>query len=265
MQSAKPKPSMGILQLNESVKKFQLTRYAPSEPLRHFIKHYWHITWHLEGQDPYLQDVVPNPCVNMVIEAHHSGIYGVASRKYTKQIEGNGQVFGVKFHPGGFYPFIGTPLSELTDKAMSIASVFGDEAPAYAQQIAIAQEPVQMISLMEELMLKRLPEEDSNLLLIQEMIASITKDSDLTKVEQLCEQFSINKRTLQRLFSQYVGVAPKWVIQLYRLQNAAEALDKGADHDLLKLSADLGYFDQSHFIKDFKSIIGKTPEQYVKA
>ncbi|NIK78243.1 AraC-like DNA-binding protein [Paenibacillus castaneae] len=265
MQSINPKPSMGILQLSEGEKKFQLTRYAPSEQLRHLVKHYWFISWALEGQAPYSQDVVPNPCVNMVIEEHQSGIYGAASRRYTKQIEGNGHVFGVKFQPGGFYPFIHSPLAELTDQSLTLAAVFGDEAIKYVHQMVNEHEPARMIALTEALLLKQLPEEDPSVNLINEIINRINEDRSLTKVEQLCGIFDMNIRKLQRLFNQYVGISPKWVIKLYRLQNAAETMDMASQPDLLKLTADLGYYDQSHFIKDFKSIIGKTPEEYAKA
>ncbi|MOA57975.1 DNA-binding transcriptional activator FeaR [compost metagenome] len=72
----------------------------------------------------------------------------------------------------------------------------------------------------------------------------------------------MNKRKLQRLFSQYVGVSPKWVLKLYRLQNAAEAMETGSERDWIKLSQDLGYYDQSHFIRDFKAMIGRTPDEY---
>lgn len=257
--------SMGILQLREGEKKFQLTRYAPSEPLQHFVKHYWIVSWDLEGQAPYLQDVVPNPCANMVMEDHRSGIYGVASRMYTKRIEGKGQVFGVKFQPGGFYPFIKSPLSKITDQALSIKSVFGADAIGYEQQLKSENDPASMIALTEALFLQHLPEHDEAITLINRIIARILEDRDLTKVEQLCELFNMNKRKLQRLFNRYVGISPKWVIKLYRLQNAAEALDSGSQYDPLKLSCDLGYYDQSHFIKDFKSIIGKTPDEYSKS
>ncbi|KRE47823.1 helix-turn-helix domain-containing protein [Paenibacillus sp. Soil522] len=265
MKVTDQKRSMGILQLSEGEKKFQLTRYAPSGPLQHFVKHYWIVSWNLEGQAPYLQDVVPNPCVNMVMEDHRSGIYGVASRMYTKKIEGKGQVFGVKFQPGGFYPFIKSPLSMLKDQALSIESVFGINAIDYEQQLKSETDPAGMIALTESLFLQRLPGQDGAIKVINQMIARILEDPDLTRVEQLCGLFDINKRKLQRLFNQYVGISPKWVIKLYRLQNAAEAMDSGSHHDLLKLSADLGYYDQSHFIKDFKSIIGKTPEEYAKS
>lgn len=265
MQTTGQKPSMGILQLSEGEKKFQLSRYAPSEPLKHFVKHYWVVSWDLEGQSPYLQDVVPNPCVNMVMEAHRSGIYGVASRMYTKHIEGKGQVFGVKFRPGGFYPFIKSPLSKLTDQSLAVESVFGVEAGEYEQRLKSDTAPANMIELTEALLLQHLPRQDETVTLINQIIERIHEDCELTKVEKLCDMFNLNKRKLQRLFNQYVGISPKWVIKLYRLQNAAEAIDTSSHHDPLKLSTDLGYYDQSHFIKDFKSIIGKTPDEYAKS
>lgn len=262
MSIAGHKPSMGILQLNEGEKKFQLTRHAPSGRLSPFVKHYWIVSWNLEGQAPFFQDVVPNPCVNLVMEEGKSGIYGAASRKYTKRLEGKGQVFGIKFRPGGFYPFLGSELSGLTDGALPLEALFGAEAAPYAQAISQSPEAAERIAITEALLLAKLPACDDNVTLVNRIIDLIQEDPGLTRVEQLCGMFGMNKRKLQRLFSRYVGVSPKWVIRLYRLQNAAEALDSGLQRDLAKLSAELGYYDQSHFIKDFKSIIGKTPDEY---
>jgi len=76
--------------------------------------------------------------------------------------------------------------------------------------------------------------------------------------------FKLSKRTLQRLFQQYVGVSPKWVIKRYRLHEAVERLAAGNEVDWTRLDLDLEYFDQAHFIKDFKAIIGKTPSEYTK-
>ncbi|MNZ61650.1 DNA-binding transcriptional activator FeaR [compost metagenome] len=264
MTTAGHKPRMGILQLNEGEKKYQLERYAPSEKLRPFVKHYWVVRWSLEGQEPYSQDVVPGPCVNMVMEANRSVIYGVASRKYTKLIEGEGQVFGIKFLPGGFYPFLQSPLSELTDRSLELRTLFGEEAEAYEQAVSSELEISRIIDLTEALLLRKQPAADEAVAAINRMIHRMHEDRELTKVEQLCEAFSLNKRKLQRLFSQYVGVSPKWVLKLYRLQNAAEGMETGRVRDWIKLSQDLGYYDQSHFIRDFKAMIGRTPDEYAR-
>ncbi len=72
------------------------------------------------------------------------------------------------------------------------------------------------------------------------------------------------KRTLERLFSRYVGISPSWVIRRYRLYEAADRLDRSEIVDWPRLAADLGYYDQAHFIKDFKKMIGVSPGEYVR-
>ena len=72
-------------------------------------------------------------------------------------------------------------------------------------------------------------------------------------------------RTLQRLFARYVGVSPKWVLRRYRLHEAAAALAREQDRPWAEVAAELGYFDQSHFIRDFTAAIGLTPVAYAQA
>jgi len=87
---------------------------------------------------------------------------------------------------------------------------------------------------------------------------------DLTRVEQLVERTGMSPRALQRLFREYVGVTPKWVLQRLRLHEAAERMIDGAG-DWASLALDLGYFDQAHFIADFRKLVGTTPAEYARA
>lgn len=116
---------------------------------------------------------------------------------------------------------------------------------------------------MDQMLSARLPAKDIDASLTCAIVQHIEQDRDMLRVDQLSSHWNLHTRKLQRLFNQYVGISPKTVIQLYRLQNAAECIERGLACDLGKLSQDLGYHDQSHFIKDFKSIIGSTPEEYM--
>ena len=69
---------------------------------------------------------------------------------------------------------------------------------------------------------------------------------------------------MQRLFQQYVGIGPKWVISRYRLHEAVEQLAADRSVDWTRLALDLGYFDQAHFIRDFKRLVGRTPADFVR-
>lgn len=259
------RPSLGVLHLKDSETIFRLSRYVPSPDIAFFVKHYWIVSWDLTGQEPHLQEVVPNPCVNLVVEPGKTAIYGPAKSKFSYLLHGKGFVFGVKFKPGGFYPFTGKPVSELLERPLSLQEVFGEEAAAAESAILAQTDDEAMVELAERLIRPKLPPQDGNIRLVNQIVDRISQEADLTKVGQLVEQFGVNKRKLQRLFDQYVGVSPKWVIKLYRLQNAAEMMDRGLHLDRARLSTDLGYFDQSHFIKDFKAVIGQTPEEYANA
>jgi transcriptional regulator GlxA family with amidase domain len=84
-------------------------------------------------------------------------------------------------------------------------------------------------------------------------------------VEQLAERLGLSRRTLERVFRRCVGVSPKWVLTRQRLQEAAERLAKGEALDCGRLALELGYFDQAHFIKDFRAFVGRSPVEYARA
>ncbi|WP_240903895.1 helix-turn-helix domain-containing protein [Chengkuizengella sediminis] len=147
---------------------------------------------------------------------------------------------------------------------MDVQNVFTIDSQTLEKAVLSLHDEEKMVAYLENMIREKLPEKDENVTFINEIINVIIEDQEITKVDHVCEQIQINKRKLQRMFQQYVGVSPKWVIKLYRLQNAAEMIDHNSNHDWLKLSMDLGYYDQSHFIKDFKNIIGKTPDEYAR-
>jgi AraC-like DNA-binding protein len=265
MHSDMAMPSMGVLDLRSGTEKFRLSRHVPTNGrISFFVKHFWLISWDLAGQPHHEQDVIPNPCVNLVVERGKTYIYGSSKRKYTQLLQGKGSVLGVKFKPGGFYPFLKSPVSRITAGFMGIEDVFGVGAAELEEAILAQEDEAAMVRLAEQLLFSQLPEEDETVPLLNRMIDAIVEDRGITKVDMLCDRFHMHKRTLQRMFDQYVGVNPKWVIKLYRLQDAAETIDLGHSRDWLQLAMDLGYCDQSHFIKDFKAIIGVTPVEYVQ-
>jgi AraC-like DNA-binding protein len=122
-----------------------------------------------------------------------------------------------------------------------------------------------MVKLAEKFLRERLPEQDANVRFINEIIDHIIAHREITKVDDVVSQLNLNKRTVQRLFRQYVGVSPKWVIKRYRLHEVAERLAGGEVVDWPTIVVELGYSDQAHFIKDFKTIVGRTPVEYARS
>jgi AraC-like DNA-binding protein len=159
---------------------------------------------------------------------------------------------------------VGTPISKFTNKTYSLREVFGTVGTALEAAILAVDDTGEMIELANDFIRDRLPERDANVALIREITNYIVSNREITKVDDLASRFALAKRTLQRLFNQYVGVSPKWMIKRYRLHEAAELLNSGEAVNWPELALDLGYFDQAHFIKDFKTIVGWTPGEYTR-
>jgi AraC-like DNA-binding protein len=254
----------GVLNLKAGEKKFRLSLHPPAPDLDFYVEHYWIVRWDLRGEEPYRSETLPHPCVHLVIQQDQSRVVGVATGKFSVLLEGNGRVFGVKFKPGAFYPFVKSPIARFTDTSLDLRDAFGSDGVRFEEAMLRLVDDGAMVALAEQFIRERLPERDENVAVINRIVDRIIADRTITKVDDMVSRLNVNKRTLQRLFSQYVGVSPKWVIRRYRLHEAAEQMAEGDVLDWSKLAVDLGYFDQAHFIKDFKAIVGSAPAEYAK-
>jgi len=246
INSAVGKPR-GILNPKAGEGKFRLTLHPPVPDLDFFVEHYWIVRWDLSGQEPYLSETLPHPCVHLVIEKDKSRIVGVTTGKFSQLLEGKGQVFGVKFKPGAFYPFVQSPVARFTDDAISFRDVFGVASAALEAAILSRENEGEMVALAENFLRERLPERDENVAVINQIIDRIIADRAIAKVDDVVSRLNLNKRALQRIFSQYVGVSPKWVIKRYRLHEAAEQLadDEAIDWPTLALVAAAKWVERS--------------------
>ncbi|MCA9597941.1 MAG: AraC family transcriptional regulator [Myxococcales bacterium] len=254
----------GILNPSEGAQHFTLTRHAPSAALSPFVERYWIVRWDLEGRPPFVQETLPHPCVNLAFEAGRSAVHGVGTAKFRARLEGKGHVIGTKFRPGGFFPFYGHDVSELTDRVVALSEVFDVDGLALEGEVLAAEDDASAIAVVERFLMKREPEPDAIVDLVARITEVALENRAITRVEQLSEQTRVPVRKLQRLFRKYVGASAKWVIRRYRVHEAAERVAHGTTQDWAALALELGYTDQSHFIADFKSQVGHSPAAYAE-
>ena len=262
----------GVLRPDLAASVLRLDRHKPSEALAPFVDYYWIPRWDLRGQPPHEQTVLPHPNVHLVFEASGAGIFGVDRRLFTRSLSGLGLGFGVRFTAGGFRPFWQAPISQLTDRVVPAARLFGPRAEKTRQAImddfdfgGFDVDDGVMIGYAEALLLSVLPERDPLAEQAAALVARITDDPGLRRVDQLAASSGLTVRTLQRLFADYVGVSPKWVMRRARLHEAAERADSGEPVDWATLASDLGYADQAHLTRDFTVTIGVPPARYAAA
>jgi AraC-like DNA-binding protein len=249
----------GILRPSAVGTMFTLERRLPPPDLAAVIDRHWLVAWDRHGQPAYESAVLPHPSVHLVVEPHGAFVYGVTRRRYVRRLAGSGWGVGTKFLPGGFAPFAAAPVSELTDRVVPVAHLFGPEA----NDLEDAADTDALLQMLYELLRARLPAEpDPRIALVGQLVADIrTAPPDLS-VADLAARRHVSVRTVQRLFSQYVGVGPKWVMQRYRLHDAVEQLDRRRRQDWTRFALDLGYYDHAHFLRDFRSLVGLTPAEY---
>lgn len=240
-------------------------RLAPSGPLAPFVEYYWIARWDLRGQPSYEQTILPHPDVHLVFEASGAGIYGVDRSLFGRWLSGQGKAVGVRFRAGCFRPFWGAPVSQLSDRVTPATRLFGPLAEKTRQAIMCAETDTDMTSHAESLLFSGLPDPDPVAEQVAGLVALITSDASLRRVDQLAVVCGLSVRALQRLFADYVGTGPKWVMRWARLHEAASRADRGEPVDWAGLAVDLGYADQTHLTRDFTAILGVPPGRYAAA
>lgn len=254
--------SGGVLHPQAARGQFALTRHLPADDLSPWVERHWTVRWDLRGRPPHVQETLPHPCVNLAITAHGAALHGCAPRRAGVELRGEGRVFGTKFRPGAFFPFLQRPLAQLTGRSVPMRDVFGPAADELAAAVLACDDDAAQVDLVEAFLRARAPAPDPSVDRVVEVVQLALDRPAIARVEQLAELAQIPARTLQRLFRRYVGVGPKWVIRCFRLHEAAERLAAGRVLDGATLAAELGYFDQAHFIRDFKAFIGSAPSEY---
>lgn len=244
---------------------FSLDRYPPSPDLAGLVERHWLVSWELPPGRAASVTLLPHPCVNVVLDGGRLAVSGVGRDRFTYVHRGAGRVFGVKFRPGGFLPFLGRPLSGITGSVLPAEQLWGPSASAVAARMTAARGADELVALAEAFLRDLWPPADPQVELVGRIVAALLHDRTISRVDDVTERFAISPRTLQRLFARYVGVSPKWVLRRYRLHEAAAALAAEQHRPWAEVAAGLGYFDQSHFIRDFTAAIGMTPVAYAQA
>lgn len=252
----------GILRRQPAAGDFWHSRTAPPTALRSLVEHFWIVRWDLDGLPPFEQQTLPHPSVHMVLEQGAVRIIGPPTGRFVTLLEGRGMVFGTKFKPGGFYPFFGKPIVQLANATSPLATVFGAAASELENVLRERTEDAALIEAAVQFLQAHWPAPDPAVERVNSIVASIVDDRTINSVAALVARVGLGQRALQRLFERYVGVSPKWVIQRYRLHDAVEQLARAAPEDWAAFALSLGYFDQAHFIRDFKALVGRTPREF---
>lgn len=254
----------GIVAEATAREMFTLTRHPPAPELAELVEYHWILRWDRRGLPPHEQRVLPNLSVHAAFFDGASGVHGPAREVFSHRLEGRVQGLGVRFRPGCFRAFLDGSVRDIADRAVPLADVFGPAAIDAAESVRTAADDAQMVRAIDNLLIANPVTLSPSARQAAEAVESIARDPGITRVAHLCADTGLTTRSLQRLFAEHVGCPPKWAIRIYRLNDAAQRITEGAP-DYAGLAVRLGYSDQSHFIRDFRTVTGQSPGEYARA
>jgi AraC-like DNA-binding protein len=169
---------------------------------------------------------------------------------------------GVHFKPWGWAPFVGAPGSEICDLQLTVEQVWGRYGDELRDRLDAASTPERMLALLEA-ELRRQVAGVPGMGLVRHVSGRIAAAAGAVSIGGLCEEAGVSTTHLARRFKQIVGVTPKRLARTYRFAKAVRSVDAATAVDWGDLAFRAGYFDQSHFVKDFQSFTGCTPTAYL--
>ncbi|MDT7789865.1 MAG: hypothetical protein QOF58_8284 [Pseudonocardiales bacterium] len=246
----------GIVDARELFSRVRFRRRLPCAELQPYLEHYWLIDGTLD--EPYTSYVVPHPSVNVVFELGyaHPEIAGVALGLFSHVLDGPIRVAGVQFRPGGFRPFRAEPVSRWTGRRVRQTDV-------PSRPVLDVEDEDERVAALDALLLSWGPTPDVQATVAMDLVQRIRENREIRKVAEFARAEGVSVRTMQRLFADYVGVSPKWVILRYRIHEALERAESEVEWS--RLAADLGYSDQAHLVRDFTQTVGVSPTAYARA
>ena len=248
-----------------------LEEHIPSGILRPFIKRFMFIESEQEMENFVLPDtstalaivykgqvsMEENGKLNAMSSAVFSGLTKSARLiKYSNQTSN----LLVIFQPGGASAFFREPLNELFGERLQADLLQGhSDLRNIAEQLSETKNKADKLSLVERILTTKLNGHQTDQL-ISSSVEKIKSSKGYIQIHQLAKELYISQDSFEKRFRQKVGTTPKQFSRIIRLRNAINT--HSHKKNLTETALDAGYFDQAHFIKDFKLFTGKTPREF---
>ena len=251
--------------------------FEPHQDLNSFVKCYWTLESPKEDT-PERQRIVPDGCMEMIFhygdqykQYLQSGetivqprcfVFGQLTRPLEIEPTGVSGIFSVRFHPEGFMPFASLPIKKMENRAVPLEELFGEEGRKIEQDMLNASTTTGRVVTIEGFLMSRLTRVDTIDKIVKSTVETILAVNGELSVEELSMKANINRRNLERKFSSVIGLSPKQLSRIVRLQAVLKMLQSKEYRSLTELAHEGDYYDQAHFIKDFREFTGRTPKEF---
>ncbi|VAW29110.1 Transcriptional regulator, AraC family [hydrothermal vent metagenome] len=251
--------------------------FEPNNELAEFVKCYWTLDSE-KDKTPRINTIIPDGTMKLIF--HYGDLYknhldngesfilpkyfliGQLTRPFLVEPLGITGSFVVRFHPNGFSPFTTISIKEMENTAVPLEKLFGKDGREIGENVLNAKSTSERIEIIETFLLNRLIDRKNIDNIVKLTVETILTANGQLSVNELSSQNNINRRQLTRKFSSTIGLSPKQLSKTIRLQNTLKTLMSKNNKSLTELAYENEYYDQAHFIKEFKEFTGLTPKEF---
>jgi methylphosphotriester-DNA--protein-cysteine methyltransferase len=239
---------------------------TPGGALARFVELLW---MHARVPEPRAQErMLPTATTELVVHlqagianTHRAVVAGPSSEHWTLETSATSAVVGVHFKPGGAFPFFGVPAGELHNARVPLDALWGSRAARMVEEVLAASTPDAKFDALERALLgaaRTLTRHRAVGFALREL-SMLPKQRTIS---ELAVAGGISQRRLLEHFRDEVGMAPKLFSRVQRFQAVVQSVHPLRAVDWADVAASCGYFDQAHFIHDFRSFSGFAPATY---
>lgn len=255
-----------------SIKKF----YPAAVPLKHLIKYFW--VFDNPGPITLCHHLLPVNNIDVIfnflspITFEQNGnsfeppgnifFFGFKDKHILMKQQGAILTIGASFFPAGFYPFFGIPVSEFRDHAFALDTILNKTAHEIESRLNETDTIPGKIELLEGFFLEQLDQNTQMPLGTNKLLSHFSSSG--MNIDDFCLTNEVHPRKFERLFNKYIGTTPKLFSRISRFQVTLTNLTKKQPKSLTTLAHELEFYDQPHFINDFKSFTGVSPSKFIK-
>lgn len=249
--------------------------FSPPISLAPFIRCFWVF----EGESTGSRErIMPDGCPELIFHygaqycrfgadgkedlQPHTFIYGQIRDYIEISPTGHSGILAVRFHPHGLAPFLQIPVRELNGLSVSLEELFGREGREIEEQLMNAPETTERVALIAKFLLDLL-HRGRGLIgsdpMMADAVAALRRERGGQAIEDLAGKYGLSRRQFDRRFAASVGLNPKMLARILRFQYAFSLAKDAHVGNLTELALTCGYYDQAHFIRDFRTFSGINP------
>ncbi len=254
--------------------------YIPRPPLSDFVE----LLWSYEGDDPphAKERVLPTGTVELIVnlsedtERVYDGqdparfqsfrgalVCGAHSGYFVIDTASQASIMGVHFKPGGAFPFLGLPACELRDTHVSLDTLWGAGADDLRDRLLEAETAEARFRVLERSLLAQAARPLARHPAVAFALKEFGDAAHARTVSEVTGRIGLSQRRFIRVFSEEVGLTPKLFCRVRRFQEALRLIGRGQHVEWAEVALACGYFDQAHFIHDFRAFSGLNPTAYL--